>query len=125
MAEAALDTFPRLLLHHATVRPGRPAIREKDLGIWQTWTWAQAADAAARTTSAAMSTFLSIVIFLGCAHHRRPARPAWRHRMGAWWSGVGRQSVPEGAGCDARPGCRRRRLPTSPSGYSHGFSVNA
>ena len=44
MAEAALDTFPRLLLHHATVRPGRPAIREKDLGIWQTWTWAQAAD---------------------------------------------------------------------------------
>jgi long-chain acyl-CoA synthetase len=44
MADAALDTFPRLLLHHAKVRPGRPAIREKDLGIWQTWTWAQAAD---------------------------------------------------------------------------------
>jgi len=34
-----LDTFPRLLLHHAQVRPDRPAIREKDLGIWQTWTW--------------------------------------------------------------------------------------
>ena len=42
MAEQALDTFPRLLLHHAAVRPHRPAIREKDLGIWQTWTWAQA-----------------------------------------------------------------------------------
>ncbi|HEY6865004.1 MAG TPA: AMP-binding protein [Burkholderiales bacterium] len=41
MAEPALDTFPRLLLHHAAVRPARPAIREKDLGIWQTWTWAQ------------------------------------------------------------------------------------
>ena len=31
-----LDTFPKLLLHHAKVRGGRPAIREKDLGIWQT-----------------------------------------------------------------------------------------
>jgi long-chain acyl-CoA synthetase len=39
-----LDTFPRLLLHHAAVRPDRPAIREKDLGIWQTWTWKQVAD---------------------------------------------------------------------------------
>ncbi len=34
-----LDTFPRLLLHHAGMRPGDPATREKDLGIWQTWTW--------------------------------------------------------------------------------------
>jgi long-chain acyl-CoA synthetase len=37
----ALDTFPKLLLEHARVRPSRPAIREKDLGIWQTWTWSQ------------------------------------------------------------------------------------
>ena len=40
----ALDTFPRLLLHHAKVRGDRPAIREKDLGIWQTWTWKHFAD---------------------------------------------------------------------------------
>jgi long-chain acyl-CoA synthetase len=38
-----LDTFPRLLLHHAATRPDHPAIREKDLGIWQTWTWSQVA----------------------------------------------------------------------------------
>ena len=38
------DTFPRLLLHHARVRPDHPATREKDLGIWQTWTWRQVAD---------------------------------------------------------------------------------
>jgi long-chain acyl-CoA synthetase len=38
-ADPALDTFPKLLLHHAKVRGWRPAIREKDLGIWQTWTW--------------------------------------------------------------------------------------
>ncbi len=37
--ESALDTFPRLLLHHAKVRPEHPAAREKDLGIWQTTTW--------------------------------------------------------------------------------------
>jgi long-chain acyl-CoA synthetase len=39
-----LDTFPKLLIHHARVRPQRPAIREKDLGIWQTWTWGEFAD---------------------------------------------------------------------------------
>ena len=38
------DTFPRLLLHHAAVRGGRTAIREKDLGIWLSWTWSQVAD---------------------------------------------------------------------------------
>jgi len=38
------DTFPALLLRHAQERPGRPALREKDLGIWQTLTWAEVAD---------------------------------------------------------------------------------
>jgi len=41
--EERQDTFPQLLLHHAKVRPNHPATREKDLGIWQTWTWAQVA----------------------------------------------------------------------------------
>jgi long-chain acyl-CoA synthetase len=46
MAEslAGLDTFPKLLMHHAQVRAERPAIREKDLGIWQTWSWRRFAD---------------------------------------------------------------------------------
>src|SRR6266852_3307771 len=38
------DTFPKLLLDPARVRGNRPAVREKDLGIWQTWTWRQVAD---------------------------------------------------------------------------------
>jgi len=38
-----LDTFPKLLLENARIRGGRPASREKDLGIWQTWTWADVA----------------------------------------------------------------------------------
>ena len=40
----ALDTFPRLLLNHARVRGDKPAMREKDLGIWQCWTWQDVAD---------------------------------------------------------------------------------
>ncbi len=38
------DTFPRLLLEHARVRAGKPAFREKDLGIWQSTSWADAAE---------------------------------------------------------------------------------
>jgi long-chain acyl-CoA synthetase len=38
------ETFPKLLLEHARVRGDKVAIREKDLGIWQSWTWKQAAE---------------------------------------------------------------------------------
>ncbi len=38
------ETFPRLLFHHAQVRGPHPAMREKHLGIWQTWTWAEVAE---------------------------------------------------------------------------------
>jgi long-chain acyl-CoA synthetase len=34
------STFPRLLLQHAAQRAGAPALREKEYGIWQTFTWA-------------------------------------------------------------------------------------
>ena len=40
----SLDTFPRLLMHHARQRPNRPAMREKEYGIWQTYTWAEVAE---------------------------------------------------------------------------------
>jgi long-chain acyl-CoA synthetase len=33
-------TFPQLLLQHAGQRPGDPAMREKEYGIWQAHTWA-------------------------------------------------------------------------------------
>ncbi len=38
---AALNTFPKLLVRNARQFGERPAIRHKDLGIWQTWTWRQ------------------------------------------------------------------------------------
>jgi len=40
-ATAGLDTFPKWLEHNAKVRPSRPAMRHKDLGIWREWTWAE------------------------------------------------------------------------------------
>ncbi len=38
------DTVPKLLLRNAQQMGSRPAMREKDLGIWQTWNWAQVKD---------------------------------------------------------------------------------
>jgi len=43
MQESSATTFPRCLLAHATQRPGHPAYREKDLGIWQTYSWSDVA----------------------------------------------------------------------------------
>ena len=36
-------TFPHLLLKHAAERPDAPALREKEYGIWQTWSWSDTA----------------------------------------------------------------------------------
>jgi long-chain acyl-CoA synthetase len=40
-AAAPEDTFPKLIARNARVRPNRTAFRHKDLGIWQSWTWAE------------------------------------------------------------------------------------
>ena len=45
-AAAPADTFPKLLIRNANLYGNRPAMRHKDLGIWQTWTWAQALELA-------------------------------------------------------------------------------
>ncbi len=40
----AYDTIPKLLLKNARDLAERPAFREKDCGIWQTWSWAETLD---------------------------------------------------------------------------------
>ncbi|MEH6359274.1 MAG: AMP-binding protein [Amylibacter sp.] len=40
----ALDTVPRLLARNAKVYAGKAAYREKEYGIWQSWTWAQTSE---------------------------------------------------------------------------------
>jgi len=39
-----LTSLPRLLDRNATRFASRPAYREKELGIWQSWTWAETAE---------------------------------------------------------------------------------
>lgn len=41
--EMVKETFPTLLLKHAKERPNDSAMREKDLGIWKTFSWADVA----------------------------------------------------------------------------------
>lgn len=41
---AQLNTAPQLLLHHAQLRPDQTAMREKEYGIWQSWSWSEMKD---------------------------------------------------------------------------------
>jgi len=40
-AAAQADTFPKVLIRNAHLYGSRPAMRHKDLGVWQTWTWGE------------------------------------------------------------------------------------
>ena len=42
-AAKAHDTFPKLLMEQAQKRPDGVFLREKDYGIWQSWTWQRSA----------------------------------------------------------------------------------
>ncbi len=42
--DSALDTFPKLLEDNARRFGDRPANREKEYGIWQSWTWSEVRD---------------------------------------------------------------------------------
>ena len=74
-----LHTFPRLLFHHAQVRPEAPAMREKYLGIWQTWTWSAVAE---RVRALAE---LHGVELVSCA-----GNSLINYRIGGWRAGAGR-----------------------------------
>ncbi|RMF40417.1 MAG: long-chain fatty acid--CoA ligase, partial [Alphaproteobacteria bacterium] len=41
-APGELDTFPKLLARNAREFGAAPAYREKEYGIWQSWSWADA-----------------------------------------------------------------------------------
>ena len=43
-AGMVLDTFPKYLLLNAERFGDRPAMRHKDYGIWQSWTWSEQMD---------------------------------------------------------------------------------
>ena len=39
--DSAINTFPKYLLRNADIYSSRPAMRHKNFGVWQSWTWAQ------------------------------------------------------------------------------------
>ena len=39
-----MDTFPKLLQRNAAQFANAPSIREKEFGIWQTWSWSESAE---------------------------------------------------------------------------------
>ncbi|MGB3280491.1 MAG: AMP-binding protein, partial [Pseudorhodobacter sp.] len=41
-AQSGLDSIPALLARNVANHPAKPAYREKEFGIWQSWTWAEA-----------------------------------------------------------------------------------
>ena len=79
-----LNTIPRLVAHHARVRPDAPAFREKEFGIWQSWTWRKSAD---EIDSLALG-FLSLG--LGDGDH---IAIIGRNRPYLYWAMVAAQSV--------------------------------
>ena len=79
-----LNTIPRLVAHHARVRPDAPAFREKEFGIWQSWTWRKSAD---EIDSLALG-FLSLG--LGEGDH---IAIIGRNRPYLYWAMVAAQSV--------------------------------
>ncbi|XDZ66376.1 AMP-binding protein [Alphaproteobacteria bacterium LSUCC0684] len=45
VAKGNLDTVPKLIAHHVSRIPDQAAYREKEFGIWQSWTWKESGEA--------------------------------------------------------------------------------
>ena len=79
------DTFPKLLIRNARTVGDRPAMRHKDLGIWQTWTWARVAATNVRAYAVGLHR-------LG-AQARRHHRHRRRQPAAALWSVMAAQML--------------------------------
>jgi long-chain acyl-CoA synthetase len=80
----AHDTFPKLLEFNARHRAARPAMREKDYGIWQSWSWAEVAEEA-RALACGLAA-------LGCARGDKIAIIG-DNRPRLYWSMVAAQTI--------------------------------
>ena len=83
-ARDGLVSIPALLQRNATIYADRPAYREKEFGIWQSWTWADTA----KEVDALALGFLNLGVnegdFIAIAGRNRPY---------FYWSMVAAQSV--------------------------------
>lgn len=65
-------TFPRLLLQHARERGQQAAMREKDLGIWQIFTWQQVAEQVEAIANAFIENGVAKGEHIGIVGENRP-----------------------------------------------------
>ena len=110
---STLDTFPKLLLHHARERGERPAIREKSRGIWRTVTWRELAEEAAALAAAASARGLQRGAHVALLGDNRPRMYA--AMCAAQWLGAVALPLYQDAngGGDRLRQSRSRKLPTS------------
>lgn len=66
------ETFPAWIQYHAQHRGTRPAMREKDLGIWQTMTWQELAQEASLLAAGLASLGLEVGQHVAIVGENRP-----------------------------------------------------
>ncbi|WP_323766366.1 AMP-binding protein [Marinovum sp.] len=79
-----LRAIPALLQRNATQFAGKPAYREKDLGIWQSWTWSEAAQEIEALALGLLNLGVNPGDFIAIIGRNRPY---------LYWSMVAAQSV--------------------------------
>ena len=72
-AAGDLVSIPRLLERNATKFGNRPAYREKEFGIWQSWTWAESRDEITALAMGLMALGINKGDYLAIIGRNRPA----------------------------------------------------
>ena len=63
---ARRDTVPRLLAFNAEHYADKPAYREKEFGIWQSWSWAEAKNEINKLATGLLTMGLNLVTMSRC-----------------------------------------------------------
>ena len=92
-AAARDDTFPKLIVRNARVRPARTAFRHKDLGIWQSYTWAEVHDAVRAYAAGLKALGLKRGGKIAIVGYNRP-RLYWTMAAAQWLGAVPIPSMP-------------------------------
>jgi len=83
-ASRAIESIPALLARNAVKFGDRPAYREKEFGIWQSWTWSEAADEIRALALGYLQLGVAEGDFIAIIGRNRPA---------LYWAMVAAQSV--------------------------------
>ncbi len=67
-----LCSFPKLLARNVADHSGKPAYREKEFGIWQSWTWQQASDEINALADGLISLGLNVGDYVAIIGSNRP-----------------------------------------------------